>query len=107
MKALYWQKGETLEYTNTSGKKISANDLVALKERVGVAAADIEPGETGELHMCGVFQCVKTGQNEISMGMNVFFDGDGITETEEDNIPAGYAAGDAAASDASVLVKIG
>ena len=43
MKATYYQRGETLDYTAT--KKLEAGDVVSLGSRIGVAAANI--GEIG------------------------------------------------------------
>lgn len=42
------------------------------------------------------------------MGASVYYDAaaDAVTATEGSNVPAGYAAADAAAADATVLVKL-
>lgn len=106
-KASYWQRGETLDYTNTGSSIIEANTVIALTGRVGIAGTDIAPGEIGDVHVCGIFEFDKTGTTDITIGQLVYFDGTGITDVATDNTPAGYAANAAAAGDAKVLVKIG
>lgn len=108
-KAAFWQRGETLDYTNKTSSIIAANTVVALKGRVGIAGTDIAPNAQGDLHVTGVFEFDKTGTNAIAMGQDVYFDGTGITEEDASgsNTPAGYAAAAAEAGDTKVLVKIG
>ena len=103
-KATYWQRGESLDYVNSGDTVIEANTIVALDTRIGVVGTDINPKEKGSLHVTGVFEIAKVG-GEISMGAAVYFDGTGIT-TATSGTPAGYAAADAAADDAVVLVKL-
>lgn len=115
-KATYWQRGESLDYKNTGSATISANTIVELSERIGIAGTDIKVGAIGDLHMCGVFEIEKTGAAAIDMGATVYFDGTGITgsadngESGSDKVvytKAGYAANAAAAADASIYVSIG
>lgn len=54
MNARYWQKGETLDYTATE-KAVTNGQVVSLGGRIGVAGNDIAKGETGALHVTGVF----------------------------------------------------
>lgn len=103
-KATYWQRGESLDYVNSGETVIEANTIVALGTRIGVIGTDINPKERGSIHVTGVFEIAKTG-GEIAMGAAVYFDGTGIT-TETSGTPAGYAAADAGADDATVLVKL-
>lgn len=106
MKATYWQRGETLDYTPTDAVKNSA--VVSLGTRVGVAGSDIAAGAQGQVHVVGVFEMDKAANEAITMGAAVYYDAanDAITATAEGNTPAGYAAADAAAADATVLVKL-
>lgn len=106
-KAAYWQRGESLDYTNKTDTAIEANTVIALAERIGIAGTTINPGEKGDLHVSGVFEFKKTSANEIAMGTSVYFDGTGITEVKGENTPAGFAADDAAAGATVILVKIG
>lgn len=109
-KAIYWQRGETLDFTNnaTGASKIEANTIVALSgSRIGVAGTDIAVGETGSLHVTGVYEMPKTGDEAIAQGEAVYWDGSGITNDDSNTTPAGYAAQAAAADATAILVKIG
>ncbi len=110
--ATYVQRGETLDYTNGTDEMIPAGAIVAVGDRIGVTGCPIAPGETGALHMTGVFEIAKTGTAAIEMGKAVYFDGAGITgeaaasSGEAKTTPAGYAAAPADADAATVLVKL-
>lgn len=106
MKATYWQRGETLEYTPE--KAVESGEVVSLGTRIGVAGSDIQAGEPGHLHVVGVFEMPKAASTDITMGAAVYYDaGTGaITTTSAGNIPAGYAVAAAGANDATVLVKL-
>ncbi|MEY8518806.1 DUF2190 family protein [Lachnospiraceae bacterium 29-84] len=106
-KAAYWQRGEALDYRNTTDTKIEGNTVIPFGSHIGVAGTDILPGELGSLHVTGVFEIPKTDAAAIEMGAEVYFDGNGITATKGDStIPAGYAAQAAAAADTVILVKL-
>ena len=104
-KAAYWQRGESLDYKNSGNAVIEANTIIDLKTRIGVAGTSINPGETGSVHVTGVYEIEKTVSGAIEMGAAVYFDGTGIT-TETSGTPAGYAAAAAEAGAAVVLVKL-
>ena len=106
MKATYYQRGETLDYTAT--KKLEAGDVVSLGSRIGVAAANIGAGEQGAVHVVGVFAMAKANTEEIKQGAAVYYDAaaEAITTTADGNTPAGYAAADAVTTATSVLVKL-
>ena len=106
MKATYYQRGETLDYTPT--EKTEAGQVVDLKTRIGVAAEDIPANQPGHVHVVGVFAMTKADGEAITQGAAVYYDAeaDAITATEDSNTPAGYAAASAAATDATVLVKL-
>lgn len=114
VKAEYVQRGETLDYKNIGTSMIPHDSVVSVGTRIGIAGADIAPGETGALHMAGVYKLPKTATTAISMGAAVYFDGEGITTSANDGattnptayIPAGYAAAPAQSGDDSVLVKL-
>lgn len=111
-KAVYLQRGESLDYLNETAETIEANTIVPIIGRIGIAGAAIHPNEKGSLHVAGVFEIGKTCTEEIKQGMPVYFDGTGITDSaksgdsEEENTPAGYAAQTAQASDLTVVVKL-
>ena len=106
MTAKYWQKGEVLDYKASAAVK--NGEVVSLGTRIGVAGEDIAAGETGHLHVVGVFEMPKATSTAITMGAAVYYDaGAGvITTTSASNVPAGYAAAAAPANDATVLVKL-
>lgn len=106
MKATYWQRGETLDYTPTAAVRNGA--VVGLGTRVGVAGSDIAAGTQGQVHVVGVFEMDKAANEAITMGAAVYYDAtnDVITATADGNTPAGYAAADTAAADTTVLVKL-
>ncbi len=106
MNASYWQKGETLDYTAPDA--VQAGAVVKLTGRIGVAAAAIEKGARGSVHMVGVFEMPKAAALAVTMGETVYYDteNDCITTTATNNTHAGYAAALASANDASVLVKL-
>ena len=87
-KAEFWQRGEALDYTNTT------------------TATDIEPNKVGSLHVGGIWEIPKTGTKKIDMGATVYFDGNGITDTAAGNTAVGYAAASATAEDTKILVKL-
>lgn len=106
-KAEYWQRGEAIDFTNNTDTKIETNQIVVFGSRLGVAGAPIEAGETGTLHVFGVFEMPKSSANAIEAGTAVYFDGTGITETEGDGTTAaGYATEAAAADDTAIKVKL-
>lgn len=114
-KAEYLQRGEALDYTNATDELIPQDAVVSVGSRIGVTGCPIPPGKTGTLHMVGIFEIAKTGSTAVEMGQTVYFDGSGITDAADNGkadsekvsyVEAGYAASPAAASDATILVKL-
>ncbi len=113
MKATYWQKGGTLDYTPTDD--VENGQVVALVTRIGVAGNTIASGDTGTLHVEGVFEMDKA-TGAVAMGAALYYDetaenittvaSTGSGETLVTNVPAGYAAAAAASGDTTVLVKL-
>ena len=109
--AQYLQRGEALDYKNSTTKVIPAGAIITIGSRLGVTGTEIAPGQIGSLHMGGVWTIKKTGTAAIEMGQTVYFDGTGITDTKGgfgDSAPveAGYAAAPASAEDSTILVKL-
>ena len=104
MKAKYWQKGESLDYVNKTEKKIEHGDVILLGNRVGIAGDDILPGGTGAVHVTGVFEFVKSGAEEITVGTEVYYAESGVSLVGE--VKVGYAVADSSADNAKVFVKI-
>ena len=113
-KAEFWQRGEALDYINSTDATIPNNTLVQIGDRLGVTGTTIEPGQTGSLHVGGVWEINKTGTAAITMGQTVYFDGTGITDAKDNGattnptayIEAGFAAADAKADAETILVKL-
>ena len=105
MTAKYWQKGEVLDYTASAA--VNNGEVVSLGTRIGVAGEDIAAGETGHLHVVGVFEMEKAA-GAVTMGAALYSDATAknITTTATSNTPAGYAAAPAASGDETVLVKL-
>lgn len=105
--AKYVQRGEALDFANSSGSKINAGDVVVLGTRIGVAGGDIANGETGAVHVVGVFEFPKAS-GAITLGAAVYWDATNskITTTSTSNTLAGFAVAAAASGDETVLVKI-
>lgn len=107
MKATYWQKGQSLDYTNGTNAIIEANTVLVIGSLIGIAGTDIEPGETGSVHVEGVFQMPKKDAAAIAMGAAVYWNAsDGITTTASGNTLAGYAAEASAEGAETILVKL-
>ena len=103
--ASYFQKGESLDYVNNTDEVIATGTIVDLSTRIGVAGMDINPEETGSLHVTGVFEIAKDTATELTVGQAVYFDGEQIT-SDTSGTPAGYAVAYAAASDETAFVKL-
>lgn len=115
MKATYCQRGEALDYKNTTNETIPANTVIAIASRIGVTGGTIDPGQTGTLHVCGIFEIKKAEKAEIALGDLLYYSEAGIT-TKTDNglsgeekmayVPAGYAVQMSAAANETVTVKL-
>lgn len=120
-KAAYWQRGETIDYINQTEEMIEAGTVIPFGKRIGVAGTDIAPGETGSLHVEGVFEFPK-GEESIEAGADVYLDITSMllkmealalpsanapyNSTVKDRVYAGYAVQDAQADAETVFVKI-
>lgn len=108
MSAKYWQRGEAIDYTATDA--LANGDVVDLATRIGVAGDDIPAGETGTVHIVGVFEIPKA-TGAVTVGQALYWDktAENITTAEgttPKNTPAGWAVAAAGSSDATVLVKL-
>ena len=107
MSAKYWQRGEAIDYTATDA--LANGDVVDLATRIGVAGDDIPAGETGTVHIVGVFEIPKA-TGAVTVGQALYWDKAAkkiaTGDTESANTPAGWAVAAAGSSDATVLVKL-
>lgn len=106
-KAEYWQRGEVIDFVNETEERIEANQIVVFGSHVGIAGTPVEAGETGSLHVFGVFEMPKAAGVKIAAGAAVYYDttAEAITTTAG-AIAAGYATEAAAAEDTTVKVKL-
>lgn len=124
--AEFWQRGETLDYTNSGDTKIAAGTIILLGSRLGVAGCDIPAGETGSLHVNGVFEMPKDygdSGKALTAGQEVQWDsvnscikaavaqvvgtgGDAGKVTTEASPVHGYVVAAALTTDRTCLVKI-
>jgi predicted RecA/RadA family phage recombinase len=108
MKATYWQRGETIEYTNGGSTTIEAGDVVSLATRCGVAGMDIVAEGEGTLYLEGVYIMPKDS-SDIAVGASVYFDEseNKVSGTAAGNIPLGWAIAAAGTAATTCYVKIG
>lgn len=105
MRAEFYQKGNSIDYKNTSGATIAANAIVALgTTRCGVAGTDIPNNSVGAVFVEGVWIVPSTGT--IGLGAAVYYDASAekATATATSNVPLGWAV--AAAENDTVKVKL-
>lgn len=129
MKAVYVQKGDTLDYINSTDTVIEAGTAIKMGMIFGVAATDIAPGERGTIVTTGVWELPKD-TSVITAGENVIYDEEkdlisamtvsepiAVVEGEQESSDPqevatedisfiGVAIADAAVTDSTVLVKL-
>ena len=106
MKAKFWQRGDALDYKNTTTEMIPAGTVVSFGGRISVAGSDIPAGGVGSLNVVGVFEVAKKSGVTLSAGDNVAFTEDGMELAGESDQTVGYAVADAVAEDETVKVKL-
>lgn len=107
-KATYYSNGSVINYKNGGSEPIKYGDVVPLTDCIGVAVADIQPGDTGALRMDGVF-AIPAAAEAFTPGQTLYWDtaNSVVTATSENNTAVGYAAEEKAANAPAALVKIG
>lgn len=105
-KAVYVQKGDTLDFTNNTGTDIAYKDVVTIGSRIGVALEPIAVGTTGSVGVSGVYSLPADNTNAFTAGDPLYFAGGKVVKTAG-GVSAGWAFGDKATADAVANVKIG
>lgn len=114
-KATYWQRGEALDYKNTTDKLIEAGEIITFGSRIGIAGTTIPPGEKGTIHVEGTYKMPKKSGESITIGTAVFYTEGSITAGPlaadgstgvENGTSIGYAAESATNEQDTILVKI-
>lgn len=107
----YIQDGKSISYKNQSGSKINGGDLVVMGKICGVAVADIENGEIGGVVLEGVFELPKkTKSDVVALGDQLVYDSGIKVITAASTLPivsVGHAVEPSAATDETVIVKLG
>lgn len=106
-KAVFFQKGENLDFTNNTESVITAGDIVSLANKIAVAGGNIPVGATGAVISAGVFGILKTAGISFLAGDAVFFNSEtGEATSDDSKTPAGIAVADSNDTETSVLVDI-
>lgn len=106
--ATFWQRGETIECTNSGDTTIAANTIQVIGQRIGVVAGEALPGATYSVNVVGIYAMPKDTA-AITQGALVYYTESAgtVSATQTDgSVLAGYAVEAAAASDTTVKVKI-
>jgi predicted RecA/RadA family phage recombinase len=109
MSTNFIEKGEVLNYTAVN-KPIASGDVVIIGNIVGIAKTDIAVGETGAVHITGVYSLPKAAE-AITQGTKVYWSNvnQNVTLNKADSILIGVAANNTISSEsrAHVLLNIG
>lgn len=104
MSAIYYSRGESIDYTPEADVK--AGTIVVLGDLACVAKLDIKAGELGALATCGVYRVGKA-TGAIAIGAKVYVTAEGAaTATEGSNKLIGTAIAEAAEADTEVIVLL-
>lgn len=108
-KGTYIQKGEIIDYTNSSGAAIGYGDVVPLVSRIGIAAENIPIGITGSLKTEGIYELPAVNNAAFAVGDPLYWDGaaGNLTKTATGTILAGWCVEAKATATTVGKVKIG
>lgn len=103
----YWQRGESIDYVNGTGSKISANTIILAGSLLGVAGTDIESGESGSMIIAGIFELPKVTGTALTLGQQVQWDNsNGYIKAHSTGDVHGIVVANAASAADKVYVKI-
>lgn len=103
--------GNVMDYLNTGAAIIASGAVVPMAAMIGVADANIAPGQVGAVSIVGVFNLPKkTGSGAaLTAGGGAWWDGTNkqiVGAAADGLIPAGKVFADAGDSAATVRIKI-
>ena len=106
MSTNFIEKGEVLNYT-AANKPIASGDVVIIGNIVGIAKTDIAVGETGAMHITGVYSLPKAAE-AITQGMKVYWNtaNGNVTLNKTDSVLIGIAANNTISSESRVHVLL-
>lgn len=106
MKAVYIQRGESIEYKNTTSNLIAVGDVVTLDKRIGIAGYNIPAGATGTVHLQGVYELDAETSAAFNVGQTVYLATDKVSATTGD-VVAGIVVAPKASTGTKARIKIG
>lgn len=103
----YIQKGEIIDFINTSGTDIQSGDVVIQNSIIGVAETLIAAGTSGAVVIMGVVQLALIASLAVTAGDKVYWNVSSkvVTKTTSD-VLIGFAVTTQAANDPTVNVKL-
>ncbi len=78
MAANYYQDGNTMDWSNSTGKTVLSGQAVPVGNITGVAHGDIADGGEGVLHMAGVFILPKVDTETWERGAKLYLTAEGL-----------------------------
>lgn len=72
--ANFIQKGEVIDFTNTTDNVINYGDVIPIGKHVGVAAESISAGAVGSVRLSGVFEMTVASGVTIAVGDDLYYD---------------------------------
>lgn len=106
MQAVYVQRGEAIDFTNSTESNFNVGDVVTLDKRIGIAGDNIPVGATGTVHVSGIYEMEAETTTAFKVGQTVYFDAGKLTATTGD-VVAGFAVATKATASSKARVKIG
>lgn len=104
--AEYMQRGEVIDYVNSTEAAIPAGTLIQLGDAVGVTGTDIPPNGVGSVHIEGVFRFANDSKT-IGLGKVVYLKDGKVSDTKEgDELRLGHSIRESKPEDPYVYVKI-
>jgi predicted RecA/RadA family phage recombinase len=106
MSTNFIEKGEVLNYTAVN-KPIASGDVVIIGNIAGIAKTDIAVGETGAVHITGVYSLPKAAE-AITQGMKVYWSNvnQNVALNKADATLIGVAANNTISSESKVHVLL-
>lgn len=105
-KAVYVQKGENINFTNTTVSEIGYMDIVQLPSRIGVALEPIAVNATGSVSVTGVYDLPADNTTAFATGDALYWASGKVVKTAG-GVSAGFAVADKALAGTIVSAKIG
>jgi predicted RecA/RadA family phage recombinase len=108
-KGTYVQKGERIDYTNSTASAIGYKDILPLVTRISIALEDIAVGATGTIGVTGILELSAENTVAFDVGDQLYWDQTNgkLTKTSTSNILAGWCTEPKTTTGTTARVKIG